>query len=78
MKATALAEIEERFEELSAEEKLLLIERLIRRLRHKSRKKVDLSEDDLDALAADPDIQRELRRIDEEFRCTEADGLEGY
>ena len=35
-------------------------------------------EADLDALAADPDIQRELRRIEEEFACTDWDGMEGF
>ena len=34
------------------------------------------SEDDLATMAADPDIQQELRRIEEEFRGTELDGLE--
>jgi hypothetical protein len=27
-------------------------------------------------MAADPEIQRELRKIDEEFAVTESDGLE--
>jgi Uma2 family endonuclease len=31
----------------------------------------------LAAMAADPDIQRELRQIDQEFRPTELDGLDG-
>jgi hypothetical protein len=31
---------------------------------------------DLAAMAADPAIQRELCQIEEEFRVTEADGLE--
>jgi hypothetical protein len=78
MKVTALMGLEEQFEELSLDEQLLLIERLIRRLRNKSRRKKDLWEDDLVAMSADPEVQRELRRIDEEFRCTEADGLEEY
>jgi metal-responsive CopG/Arc/MetJ family transcriptional regulator len=28
-------------------------------------------------MAADPEIQREIKAIDREFRCTEMDGLEG-
>jgi len=28
-------------------------------------------------MAADPEIQREMKEIDREFRCTEMDGLEG-
>jgi len=30
---------------------------------------------DLERMAADPDVQREFRAIDLEFRCTEMDGL---
>jgi hypothetical protein len=33
-------------------------------------------EDQLDALAADPDIQREIGLIEIEFASTEADGLD--
>jgi hypothetical protein len=33
-------------------------------------------DNDLAAMAADPEIQRELRQIEKEFRPTEADGLE--
>jgi hypothetical protein len=35
-------------------------------------------EAELNALAADPDIQREMRRIEQEFACTDWDGMEGY
>jgi hypothetical protein len=34
-------------------------------------------EAELDAMAADPDIQRELRQIEAEFAGTEMDGMEG-
>lgn len=30
---------------------------------------------DLERMAADPEVQREFRAIDREFRCTEMDGL---
>jgi hypothetical protein len=34
-------------------------------------------EAELDAMAADPDIQRELRHIEQEFAGTDWDGMEG-
>jgi hypothetical protein len=33
-------------------------------------------EDSLSAMASDPEIQTELKKIDEEFKTTELDGLE--
>ena len=36
----------------------------------------DTWEADLSAMAADPEMQRELNRINAEFSVTEADGLE--
>jgi hypothetical protein len=35
-------------------------------------------DDELDAMAADPDIQREIKQIQAEFEETETDGLTDY
>ena len=75
MKPFPLEEIEEQFDELSHEDQLWLIERLVHRLRKKTTAKQTAWQKDLAAMAADPEMQRELRKIHEEFRCTEADGL---
>jgi hypothetical protein len=76
MEPPALIEIEGQISRLSRPEQLLLIERLIRRLRMDASSMPLSAEDDLTAMAADPDIRREIREIDEEFACTEMDGLE--
>jgi hypothetical protein len=79
MKPSFLDEIENRFDALSLEEQLQVLERLVRRLRKRSapRKKAAWGSD-LAAMAADSQIQEELRKIDAEFRPTEGDGLEPY
>jgi hypothetical protein len=76
MSSAAITEIEKRLDELSLDEQLWLLERLASRVRQRAAdKRKDLAAD-LAAMAADPDIQRELKAIDAEFRITEADGLE--
>jgi hypothetical protein len=65
-----LADLQSRIEQLSMKDQLLLIERLINRLRRES------EIDNLAEMAHDPQIQAELKRIDDEFRGTELDGLE--
>jgi hypothetical protein len=55
---------------------LQLIERLVHRLRSRVSADQIAWEGDLAAMAADPEIQSELRKIDAEFRMTEGDGLE--
>ena len=67
---TKLLELEKQITELTYEDKLWLLERLAYTLRK------DVSSD-LDAMAADPDIQRELSAINTEFRVAEEDGLGG-
>ena len=69
----ALQEIERRLRLLTHEEQLWLLERLAHRLRAETSPR-PLGHD-LDAMAADPAIQRELRRIEREFTTTESDGL---
>lgn len=67
---TKLLELEKQIVELTYEDKLWLLERLAHTLRQ------DVT-GDLDEMASDPDIQRELSAIDTEFRATEEDGLSG-
>jgi len=69
-------QIEDDFIRLSVPEQLQLIERLVHRV-HQSALLAgsDLSVQ-LAAMAADPEIQREVRDIEREFACAEADGLE--
>lgn len=75
MATPAFNEIETEFARLSPEAQLTLLERLVHRVRvsvsgHQADWDAQLS-----AMAADPDMQRELNRINAEFRVTEADGL---
>lgn len=55
-----LADIEERFDRSSGEDKLRLIERLVRRLRLGAMTDLAAVERQVQEMAADPDIQREL------------------
>jgi hypothetical protein len=75
MHASVLSQIEERITQLSIDEQLWLIERVAQRLRESMRKQCAFNAE-LVAMAADPDIQRELHQIDKEFAETESDGLE--
>ena len=76
MSSPVLTEIEQRIDLLSLEEQMRLLENLAERI-HRAKEEIPSSAaDDLAAMAADPDIQRELREIDAEFRVTEMDGLE--
>jgi hypothetical protein len=70
---TLLAEIDKQFDRLSLDQQLLLIEQLAHLLRERNRKSWEAS---IDAAAADPEIQAELRQIEREFAGTEMDGLE--
>lgn len=79
MLAIIINEIEPKASRLSYEEQLWLIERLVRQLREGA-KNNNSSEPDffgaqIAAMANDPEIQTELRQINEEFAITEADGL---
>lgn len=71
MVAIILNEIEQKVSQLSREEQLWLIERLVRRLRESTTNnnfsKQDFFDDQLAAMANDPEIRAELRQIDEEF-----------
>jgi hypothetical protein len=68
-----LHDLEEQARRLTAEEQLWLIERLVHHLRAAQPSGPTPSEADLAAMAADPDIQRELRAIERDFSGTEQD-----
>jgi hypothetical protein len=78
MATPALSEIENEFARLSPEAQLTLLERLVHRARMALSGKRDTWEADLSAMAADPEMQRELNRINAEFAAAEADGLERH
>ena len=68
-------DLEEKISRLSTDEQMQLIERVSHRIRA-----VNTSITDADAqlrkMAADPEIQKELREIESEFSPTEGDGLD--
>lgn len=70
-----LSEIEESIHQLSLDEQLRLMERLAQSIRSHVFKQTDI-EFQLAAMASDPEIQNELREIEEEFMAAETDGLE--
>ncbi|MCI0637881.1 MAG: hypothetical protein L0Y72_24825 [Gemmataceae bacterium] len=73
MSATILQEIETRIGQLSPVEKQLLFDRLRQDIRAAKRANLAAC---LSSMAADPDIQREIREIEEEFADAATDGLE--
>jgi hypothetical protein len=68
MAASNVSEIESRFAKLSPAIQLALLERLVHRMRESSEFSQDDWEARLTAMAADPEIKRELRRANSEFR----------
>lgn len=68
-------EIESEFARLSPEAQLSLLERLVHRVRLSVSGRQDTWDAELAAMAADPEVQRELNCINTEFHATEADGL---
>jgi len=68
-------EIESEFARLSPEAQLSLLERLVHRVRVSACDRQENWDAELSAMAADPEVQRELNHINAEFRATEADGL---
>ncbi len=75
MGTPALNEIESEFARLSPETQLSLLERLVHRVCVGVSGRQDNWDAEVSAMAADPEMQRELSRINAEFRATEADGL---
>ena len=74
MSLSELTQIEERVSLLPVDEQLRLIERITHRLRKDMVERIAL-DNQLAAMAADPEIQGQLGKIEEEFSFAEADGL---
>lgn len=68
-------DLEEKISRLSTDEQMQLIERVSHRIRavNTSNKGIDAQ---LSEMAADPEIQKELREIESEFSHTEGDGVD--
>jgi hypothetical protein len=75
MQTSVLSKIEESITQLPVDEQFWLIERVAQRLREHLLKQ-HAFEAQLVAMAADPDIQRELHKINQGFAVTESDDLE--
>ena len=73
MNMLQLTRLETEITQLAQDEQLWLIERLAHRLQREDPDSDEQSQ--LAAMAADPQIIRELRAIDREFSVAEADGL---
>jgi len=71
-----LTQLEDGFKQLSTSEQLWLIERLVHHVHEATLKQNNDVDDELALMATDPQIQTELRRIEQEFSYAEADGLE--
>jgi hypothetical protein len=76
MNQLTLAQIEDSFTQLTTSEQLHLIERLVHRVHENTVKQREDADNQLAQMAADPDIERELREIEREFATAESDGLE--
>lgn len=76
MDTKILNEIEDIISRLTLDEQLRLVEWLTHRIRQRTLLQPPFAVPDLTAMAADPEIQAELRQIEAEFACAEADGLE--
>ena len=75
MNLSALSQIEESISQLSLAEKLWLLERVAQRLREHLGAQSSFDQQ-LAAMAADQEMQQELRRIEEEFAHVAAAGLD--
>lgn len=76
MSTVILERIESDIQHLSLADQLWLMERLAHHIRESSVRPVLNWETQLNAMAYDPEIQRELQEIEIEFSGTEMDGLE--
>jgi hypothetical protein len=76
MSNSVLSQLEDGFKQLSTSEQLSLIERLVHHVHEATLQQRNDVDEELALMAADPQIQRELRRIEQEFSYAEADGLE--
>lgn len=76
MSTVTLERIESDIQHLSLADQLWLMERLAHHIRESSVRPVLNWETQLNAMAHDPEIQRELQEIEIAFSGTEMDGLE--
>jgi hypothetical protein len=76
MTTPTLERIETDIAQLSLTEQLWLMERLAHRIRQSSLRPLNVQEEDLAAMAADPAIQHEIQQIAAEFALTELNGLD--
>ncbi len=74
MNRPRISRLEKEITRLPSEEQRWLVDRLTHRLRSSPRL-AETNENSLAAMAADSEVIRELRTIDEDFRATESDGL---
>lgn len=75
MATPVLEDIESEFARLSPEAQLSLLERLLHRVRVGVSGPGNNWDAELSAMAADPQVRRELQSINTEFNATETDGL---
>jgi len=71
-----LDRLESAIDQLSFAEQLWLMDRLVQRIRDRSPRLPCAPYQELEAMARDPAIQRELVEIENDFAITEHDGLE--
>ena len=73
-----LLEIEQAINSLSLDEQKWLLNRLSEKVKQKSTQILENYnvENQIELMAKDPDIQREIALIDEEFIITEMDGID--
>ncbi|MCW5853602.1 MAG: hypothetical protein KIT87_26285 [Anaerolineae bacterium] len=77
MKMSNLALIEADIRQLTLAEQAWLMEQLAKSIREQTQRQEPSVESQLAPMAADPELQLELRLIEAEFAGTESDGLSG-
>ena len=75
MATSTIEDIEKKIKQLSRSEQLCLFERLAHQIRVDALNEQKTIEAQLTAMAFDPEIQLEIRKINSEFTGTELDGL---
>ncbi len=75
MTTSSLSQVKSLIEKLSFDDLIELLEHLSLRIRSSVERQRHLEEDVI-AMAFDPDIQRDLKLIEKEFLVTMSDGLE--
>jgi len=73
-----LVRVEAAISQLSFSEQLWLMERLAQRIRERSPCIPSVDDQEIEEMARDPAIQRELQDIEAEFSMVEHDGLEDH